>query len=86
MRDNLTLAGLYDRFRFPVLDKRYYVYPSSGYEARFYATWKQNRWMTWDAMYQHKEKEEAKSSSIATSEHRVTYRCPKLPTGCSSVW
>ncbi len=70
--DNLTLAGLYDRFRFPVLDKRYYVYPSSGYEARFYVTWKQNRWMTWDAMYQHKEKEEAKKqfdSNIGTSRY-----------------
>jgi len=58
--DNLTLAGFYDRFRFPVLDKRYYVYPSSGYEARFYVTWKQNRWMTWEGMYQHKEKERAR--------------------------
>lgn len=58
--DNLTLAGLYDKFRFPVLDKRYYALPSSGHETRFYATWKQNRWMSWDVMYQHKEKEEAK--------------------------
>lgn len=58
--DNLTLAGLYDRFRFPVLDKRYYALPSSGNDARFYVTWKQNRWMTWDGMYQHKVKEEAK--------------------------
>ncbi|UWX58061.1 hypothetical protein NY406_01960 [Chlorobaculum sp. MV4-Y] len=90
--DNLTLAGFYDRFRFPVLDKRYYVYPSSGYEARFYATWEQNRWITWDVMYQHKEKEEAKKqfdSNIGTSPYipvpKITNRAQLgLVARCSS--
>ena len=58
--DNLTLAASYDSFRFPVLDKRYYAFPSSGSDARFYVTWKPSRRMSWDAMLQHKEKEEAK--------------------------
>jgi hypothetical protein len=54
----LTLAASYDMFRFPELDKDDYALPSSGHDARCYVTWKQNRWMTWDGMYQHKEKEE----------------------------
>ena len=57
---NLNLATSYDIFRFPELDPKYYALPSSGHDSRFYVTWKQNRWMTWDGMYQHKEKEETK--------------------------
>ncbi|NTW53289.1 MAG: hypothetical protein HGB15_00685 [Chlorobaculum sp.] len=58
--NNLNLAASYDIFRFPELDPKYYALPSSGHDARLYVTWKQNRWIIWDGMYQHKEKEETK--------------------------
>lgn len=76
--DNLTLAGLYDSFRFPVLDKRYYALPSSGNDARLYVTWKPNRWMTWDAMLQHKEKEEAKKQYDPDTRRSYYMPVPKI--------
>jgi hypothetical protein len=72
--DNLTLAASYDIFKFPELDKTYYALPSSGHDARFYVTWKQNRFMTWDGMYQHKEKEETKKQFDA--ENFLQYYMP----------
>ncbi|HWQ25778.1 MAG TPA: helix-hairpin-helix domain-containing protein [Chlorobaculum sp.] len=55
--DNLNVGASYDMFRFPELSSTYAL-PSSGHDARLYATWKQNSKMTWDALYQHKQKDE----------------------------
>ena len=71
---NLNLAVSYDIFRFPELDRTHYALPSSGHDARFYATWKQNRWLTWDGMYQHKEKEETKKQ--LDEERTLQYYMP----------
>ena len=71
---NLNLAASYDIYRFPELDPKYYALPSSGHDARFYVTWKQNRWMTWDGMYQHKEKEETKKQ--LDEERTLQYYMP----------
>ncbi|NTW54137.1 MAG: hypothetical protein HGB15_05145 [Chlorobaculum sp.] len=57
---NLNLAASYDIFRFAELDPKYYALPSSGHDARLYVSWKQNRWISWDGMYQHKKREETK--------------------------
>ncbi|NTW53748.1 MAG: hypothetical protein HGB15_03065 [Chlorobaculum sp.] len=76
--DNLTLAASYDSFRFPILDRRFYALPSSGNDERLYATWKPNRWMTLDAMYQHKEKEEAKKQYDADAKRSYYMPVPKI--------
>lgn len=74
---NLTLAASYDVFRFPELDKDDFAIPSSGHDARFYATWKQNRFMTWDGMYQHREKEETKKQLDADNYLQYYMPVPK---------
>ncbi|NTW51840.1 MAG: helix-hairpin-helix domain-containing protein [Chlorobiaceae bacterium] len=55
--DNLNVGASYDIFRFPELSSTYAL-PSSGHDARLYTTWRQSSAMTWDALYQHKQKEE----------------------------
>ncbi|HHE31741.1 MAG TPA: helix-hairpin-helix domain-containing protein [Chlorobaculum parvum] len=61
--DNLNLAASYDLFRFPELDPDRYALPSSGHEARLYATWKPIRSITLEGLYQHQEKEETKTQT-----------------------
>jgi hypothetical protein len=73
----LTLAASYDMFRFPELDKDDYALPSSGHDARCYVTWKQNRWMTWDGMYQHREKEETRKQIDADNYLQYYMPVPK---------
>ncbi|NTU57546.1 MAG: helix-hairpin-helix domain-containing protein [Chlorobiaceae bacterium] len=55
--DNLNVGASCDIFRFPELSSTYSL-PSTGLDGRVYATWRQNRSMTWDGLYQHKQKEE----------------------------
>jgi len=89
---NLTFAASYDMFRFPELDRDDYALPSTGHDARFYVTWKQNRFMTWDGMYQHREKEETKKQLDADNYLQYYMPVPKttnrlqltLKTGLSS--
>jgi hypothetical protein len=56
---NLEVGVSYDIFRFPELGSSYSL-PSSGHDGRVNVTWKQNRAMTWSALYQHKQREETK--------------------------
>jgi hypothetical protein len=60
--DNLNVGASYDIFRFPELSSTYAL-PSSGHDARLYVTWRQNRSMTWDGLYQHKQKAETSIQS-----------------------
>jgi len=75
--ESLSLAGSYDIFRFPELDPETYALPSSGHEARLYVTWKQNRVMTWDAMYQHQEKEETSTQTAPDTWQEYVMPVPK---------
>lgn len=74
---NLTLSSSYDIFRFPELDRDSYPLPSSGHDARLYVTWKQGRSLTWDAMYQHKEKEETLIQTESGEIYRYVMTVPK---------
>lgn len=74
---NLTIASSYDIFHFPELDRDDYPLPSSGHDARLYVTWKQNRAMSWDAMYQHKEKEETLTQTDSGNTFRYVMPVPK---------
>lgn len=80
--DNLDIAASYDLFRFPELDPERYALPSSGYEARLYATWKPFRAITLEGLYQHQEKEETKTQ-IGADTYRE-YVMP-VPTTANRV-
>lgn len=60
--NTLQVGASFDMFRFPELSSSYRL-PSSGYDGRLYATWRQNPSMTWSSLYQHKEKEETKTQT-----------------------
>ncbi|MBN1928960.1 MAG: helix-hairpin-helix domain-containing protein [Chlorobiaceae bacterium] len=61
--DNLSLAASYDLFRFPEFDPETFALPSTGHEARLYATWQPWRTITLEGLYQHQEKEETKTQT-----------------------
>jgi hypothetical protein len=79
--DNLNVGASYDMFRFPELSGTYAL-PSSGHEARLYATWKQNGRMTWDALYQHKQKDE---TAIQTDSGEVLEYVMPVPKSTNRV-
>jgi hypothetical protein len=74
---NFLIASSYDIFRFPELDRDDYPLPSSGHDARLYITWKQNRSMTWDGLYQHKEKEETLTQTDSGETVRYVMPVPR---------
>lgn len=90
--DNLNLAASYDLFRFPELDPDRYALPSSGHEARLYATWKPSRSITLEGLYQHQEKEETKTQTGPDTYREYVMPVPKttnrvqlsLKASCSS--
>jgi hypothetical protein len=62
MQKNLQVGAYYDMFRFPELSSSFAL-PSSGHDARLYATWRQTPFLTWHGMYQHKQKEDTKTQT-----------------------
>jgi hypothetical protein len=59
---NLQLGASYDMFRFPELSDTFAL-PSTGHDGRLYLTWRQSPAVTWQGMYQHKQKEEARTEA-----------------------
>jgi hypothetical protein len=79
--DNLNVGASYDMFRFPELSSTYAL-PSSGHDARLYATWRQNSSMTWDGLYQHKQKDE---TAIQTDSGEVLEYVMPVPKTTNRV-
>lgn len=70
----VSLGAYVDWFRFPKLDPdpKVYAHPSSGYDTRFFLTWKQPPLLIWSLQGQHKEKED------------VLKQCPGGVVSCRS--
>ena len=79
--DTLNVGASYDIFRFPELSSTYAL-PSSGHDARLYATWRQNPSMTWDGLYQHKQKDE---TAIQTDSGEVFEYVMPVPKTTNKV-
>lgn len=79
--DNLSVGASYDIFRFPELGSTYSL-PSSGHDARLYATWRQSPSTTWDGLYQHKQKEE---TAIQTDSGEVLEYVMPVPKTTNKV-
>ena len=57
---NLQLGASYDMFRFPELSDTFAL-PSTGHDGRLYLFWRQSPAISWSGMYQHRQKDEART-------------------------
>lgn len=72
----LALGAYYDKFRFPELSSTY-PFSSTGYDTRFFLTWKPFSMLTWNLQLQHKEKEDVlkqcKNGSVSCKSKEKVY-------------